>query len=117
MSAVRNLVISEPLVDLVEPNQIVTNYYKVKEVDLYTVTIDDLTFESNFSLIAKRSDHIHALVTFFSVEFSKCLKTIGFSTCEYILCSNFLFGKLTFIVVQNSTRTSYNTLETNHLLY
>ncbi|KAH9418471.1 arginine methyltransferase 1 [Dermatophagoides pteronyssinus] len=80
MSAVRNLVISEPLVDLVEPNQIVTNYYKVKEVDLYTVTIDDLTFESNFSLIAKRSDHIHALVTFFSVEFSKCLKTIGFST-------------------------------------
>ncbi|KAH7642209.1 arginine methyltransferase 1 [Dermatophagoides farinae] len=80
MSAVRDLVISEPLVDLVEPNQIVTNYYKVKEVDLYTVTIDDLTFESNFSLIAKRSDHVHALVTFFSIEFSKSLKTIGFST-------------------------------------
>ncbi|KPM05946.1 hypothetical protein NH340_JMT05298 [Sarcoptes scabiei] len=80
MSAVRRLVISEPLVDVVEPHQIVTNYYKIKDVDLYTVSYDDLTFESDFKLIAKRGDHIHALLTFFSIEFTKSLKSIGFST-------------------------------------
>lgn len=80
MSCIRHLIITEPLVDVVEPNQIVTNYYKIKEVNLYTVTLEDLTFESNFVLIAKRNDYIHALLAFFSIEFTKSHKPIGFST-------------------------------------
>lgn len=95
MSAVRRLVISEPLVDVVEPHQIVTNYYKIKDVDLYTVSYDDLTFESDFKLIAKRGDHIHALLTFFSIEFTKSLKSIGFSTCKlYRLFITLLIGRM-----------------------
>ncbi|KAK0410667.1 hypothetical protein QR680_005263 [Steinernema hermaphroditum] len=72
MSSIRKVAITEPLVDVVDPSQV--------EVDLYTVTVDDLSFQSDFVLHAARDDYIQALVTFFTVEFSKCHKRIGFST-------------------------------------
>jgi len=80
MSSIRKVAITEPLVDVVDPSQVVTNNYCLKEVDLYTVKVDDLTFDTDFSLHAARDDYIQALVTFFTVEFSKCHKRIGFST-------------------------------------
>lgn len=80
MSCIRDVAISEPLVDVVEPKQVVTNATVVKEIDLYTVTEKDLTFSSMFNLEIARNDYVQALVTFFSVDFSKCHKRIGFST-------------------------------------
>lgn len=80
MSAIRNVAISEPLVDCVEPKQVVTNSSLLKEVDLYTVKKEDLTFTAPFNLQVRRQDYIHALVTYFTVEFTKCHKRIGFST-------------------------------------
>ncbi|VVC37975.1 Protein arginine N-methyltransferase,S-adenosyl-L-methionine-dependent methyltransferase [Cinara cedri] len=80
MSAIRNVAISEPLVDCVEPKQVVTNSSLLKEVDLYTVKKEDLTFTSPFNLQVRRQDYVHALVTYFTVEFTKCHKRIGFST-------------------------------------
>ena len=82
MSCIGRLAITEPLVDSVDPKQLVTNYSLVKEVDLYTVKEEDLSFESEFNLICKRDDYIHALVAFFTIEFSKSHKSIGFSTCK-----------------------------------
>lgn len=82
MSCIKKLAITEPLVDMVESRQIVTNYCMIKDIDLYTVKIADLTFESDFSLIAKRDDYIHAFVAYFSVEFSKSHRPVGFSTCK-----------------------------------
>uniref|UniRef100_A0A1I7U440 type I protein arginine methyltransferase n=1 Tax=Caenorhabditis tropicalis TaxID=1561998 RepID=A0A1I7U440_9PELO len=80
MSAIKNVAISEPLVDIVDNAQVATNNCLIKEVDLYTVKIEDLTFESEFELKCRRNDYIQAFVTFFTVEFSKCHKKIGFST-------------------------------------
>ncbi|RZF43117.1 hypothetical protein LSTR_LSTR001295 [Laodelphax striatellus] len=80
MSAIRKVAISEPLVDVVDPKQVVTNSCMLKEVDLYTVTKDDLNFSSPFHLQVRRNDYIQALVTFFTIEFTKCHKRIGFST-------------------------------------
>lgn len=80
MSLIRKVAISEPLVDVVDPKQIVTNSYMVKEVDLYTVQKSDLSFTSMFHLRVKRDDFIQALVTYFNVEFTKCHKRLGFST-------------------------------------
>jgi len=40
----------------------------------------DIPFTSNFSLFFKRNDYLHALVSFFTVEFSHCHKRVGFST-------------------------------------
>ncbi|KAL7021960.1 hypothetical protein ACKWTF_012086 [Chironomus riparius] len=80
MSHIRKVAISEPLVDVVDQKQVVTNSYLIKEIDLYTVQKEDLTFTSEFHLAIKRNDFIQALVTYFNVEFTKCHKRIGFST-------------------------------------
>ena len=101
MSSIRQVAISEPLVDVVDRGQVVTNNELIKvairylplgkniffqEIDLYTVKVSDLTFEVPFTLRIIRNDYVQALVTFFTVEFSKCHKRIGFSTapdCKY----------------------------------
>lgn len=80
MSSIKSLAISEPLVSYVNENQIVTTSYIVKKIDLYTVKEQDLSFSQKFHLITNRSDQIHALVTYFDVEFIKCHTRMGFST-------------------------------------
>ncbi|XP_077356863.1 protein arginine N-methyltransferase 8-B-like isoform X3 [Festucalex cinctus] len=80
MSCIRNVAIKEPLVDVVDPKQVVTNACLLKEVDIYTVKSDELTFTSAFCLQVQRNDYVHALVTYFSIDFSKCHKKTGFST-------------------------------------
>nr|NVI69795.1 arginine methyltransferase 1 [Cucujiformia] len=80
MSSIRKIAISEPLVDVVDPKQVVTNSCLLKEVDLYTVKKEDLEFSSPFNLICRRNDYIQAFVTFFNVEFTKCHKRLGFTT-------------------------------------
>ncbi|XP_039264819.1 protein arginine N-methyltransferase 1-like [Styela clava] len=80
MSCIKDVAISEPLVDVVEAKQVVTNTCLVKELDLYTVTEGDLSFTSPFHLVVTRNDYIQALVSFFNVEFTKCHKRTGFST-------------------------------------
>lgn len=80
MASIRKVAISEPLVDVVDSNQVVTNSAMLREVDLYTANTADLTFEAPFTLGVRRNDYIQALVTYFTVEFSKCHKRTGFST-------------------------------------
>ncbi|XP_033645521.1 protein arginine N-methyltransferase 1-like [Asterias rubens] len=80
MSCIRDIAISEPLVDVVDAKQRVSNSFLIKEIDMYTVTIADLTFTSNFCLTVQRNDYIQALVTYFNIDFSMCHKRIGFST-------------------------------------
>uniref|UniRef100_A0A671QR48 type I protein arginine methyltransferase n=1 Tax=Sinocyclocheilus anshuiensis TaxID=1608454 RepID=A0A671QR48_9TELE len=42
--------------------------------------LSDLSFTSPFCLQVKRNDYIHALVTYFNIEFTRCHKRTGFST-------------------------------------
>lgn len=83
MSCIREVAVSEPLVDVVSSKQIVTNSCLVKEVDMYTISLDELTFSSPFSLCCRRNDYIQAFVTYFTIDFTKCHKPTGFSTDPY----------------------------------
>jgi protein arginine N-methyltransferase 1 len=80
MSCIRKVALSEPLVDTVDRNQVVSNNCLIKEVDIQTVKKEDIPFEAPFHLQMKRNDYVQALVTFFNVEFTKCHKRVGFST-------------------------------------
>lgn len=80
MSCIKEQAISEPLVDNVDAKQIVTNHVMLKEVDLMVVKKEDLTFEVPFKLTVKRDDYIHALMSYFTVDFTPCHTPIGFST-------------------------------------
>jgi len=80
MSCIRKVALTEPLVDVVDPNQVVTNCCLVKEVDMYSITVEDLSFTAPFNLTCRRNDYIQALVTFFNIDFTMCHKPTGFST-------------------------------------
>jgi protein arginine N-methyltransferase 1 len=80
MSAIRSAAVHEPIVDVVDPKQIVSNMCLLKEFNLYKMTPADLSFAAPFHLVCKRNDFVHALVAFFTVEFSKSHKRLGIST-------------------------------------
>jgi protein arginine N-methyltransferase 1 len=80
MSCIKNMSLSEPLVDVCDPQQIISNAYQILNIDLYTVTKEELDFESDFALKITRNDYVHALVAYFNVEFSKSHRPLRFST-------------------------------------
>ena len=97
MSCIRDVALTEPLVDQVDAKQIVTNTNLIKvrvwfwrpapasltfcfyssssslqEIDLTTMKAEDASFSSPFHLTVKRNDYVHAFVTYFKIEFSAC---------------------------------------------
>lgn len=80
MSAIRDVALLEPLVDVVEARQVVTDSCRMKEIDLNTCKVEDLNFNAPFTIRSRRNDYVHAFVVFFTVEFSACHKRTGFST-------------------------------------
>lgn len=86
MSAIRNIALYEPLVDVVEAKQVVADSCRIKDIDLNTVKVAELNFSAPFSIRSRRNDYVHAFVSYFTVEFSPCHKRTGFSTgpeCRY----------------------------------
>merc|ERR1719322_851002 len=81
MTSIRDTALQEPLVDVVEPQQVVTSPCMLREVDLYTASIEDhMDFTVPFNLMMKQKDNVHAFVAYFNVEFTKCHKRTGFTT-------------------------------------
>ncbi|KAJ3683365.1 hypothetical protein LUZ60_013592 [Juncus effusus] len=80
MSCIRKQAMMEPLVDNVNPDQIVTNSQLLKTMDISKMSPGDDAFTAPFKLIAQRTDFIHAIVAYFDVSFTKCHKLMGFST-------------------------------------
>ena len=61
---------------------------------MYTVQEKDLSFSSPYQLVALRNDYVDALVTYFTVEFTKCHKRTGISTgkmCVFSLYYSLLY--------------------------
>lgn len=56
----QNVVMSEPLVDIVDGRSVVTDGCPILTVDIQTVKKEDLAFASPFSVKAYRDDNIHA---------------------------------------------------------
>ena len=58
----------------------VCNDSPVLDIDLQTCSVKDLDFSNKFSLVANRTDYIHAFVGWFEVYFSHGSQTIKLST-------------------------------------
>ena len=106
MTSIRDLALKETLVDMVDQQQVCTNHCLIRvgvththththtcllthtlslslssqEVDLYTVTPEELTFSVPYTLHATRNDYIDALAAYFTVEFTKCHKRTTITT-------------------------------------
>ncbi|KAJ5764012.1 hypothetical protein N7533_002693 [Penicillium manginii] len=61
-SPMKEIALTEPLVDTVEMKALVTDPCPIITFDLNTVTVADLAFKVPYNLTAKRSDFIHAMI-------------------------------------------------------
>jgi protein arginine N-methyltransferase 1 len=78
---IQDQALTEPLVDVVDPDQICTNTCVIKKIDIRTMKKEDATFTAPFKLTASRNDYIHAVVASFDIFFDCGVhKTISFST-------------------------------------
>eukprot|EP01119_Soliformovum_irregulare_P001347 TRINITY_DN11073_c0_g1_i1.p1 TRINITY_DN11073_c0_g1~~TRINITY_DN11073_c0_g1_i1.p1 ORF type:complete len:343 (-),score=92.96 TRINITY_DN11073_c0_g1_i1:264-1265(-) len=80
MSCIKKNAIQEPLVDVVDNKQVMTNSCQLMTIDLATVKIEDLTFSVPFKIDATRDDFAHAFVVYFDIDFTRTHKRIHFST-------------------------------------
>ncbi len=80
MKHIQSLALTEPLVDVVESNSIVSDSIAFQTIDLYTVKIEDLTFKVPFTITATRDDYIHAFVSYFDIAFTASHTPLTFST-------------------------------------
>jgi protein arginine N-methyltransferase 1 len=79
-SSLKDIVIKEPLVDIVESRSVVSNICEFKEIDILTVTKEELTFKAPFKITAERDDYAHAFISWFDIAFTHCHKPVTFST-------------------------------------
>jgi len=80
MSCIKKIAYLEPIVDSVEHQSQTTTSCKFLTIDLNTVKVSDLSFKKNFKIECTRDDFTHALIAWFDVEFSKCHRSVSFST-------------------------------------
>lgn len=80
MSCIKRIAMLEPLVDVVDQEQLVTDSCIIKDCEIESMSKSDATFQAPFRIQALRDDYIHALVAYFDISFSQCHKVMGFST-------------------------------------
>ncbi|GAX15725.1 type I protein arginine methyltransferase [Fistulifera solaris] len=83
MTPIKEIAITEPVVDVIDPKAIVTNAVPILRLDILTCKKEDLEFTAKFRLQAHRDDYIHGFVTYFECAFSQIHKPIGFTTAPF----------------------------------
>ena len=72
MSCVRKAALSEPLVDIVDSNKVVTNSCLIREVDLQTCTKEDISYNCCTSCLSR----VKVLLGFFLMKDDICNLTL-----------------------------------------
>jgi protein arginine N-methyltransferase 1 len=70
MSCIKDWVLTEPIVDLVDPSVVVTNAFKLREFSLEHLKVEEIDFSLQYELIAMENIKAHAVVIWFDLEFS-----------------------------------------------
>eukprot|EP00593_Proboscia_inermis_P009971 CAMPEP_0171325450 /NCGR_PEP_ID=MMETSP0816-20121228/116814_1 /TAXON_ID=420281 /ORGANISM="Proboscia inermis, Strain CCAP1064/1" /LENGTH=384 /DNA_ID=CAMNT_0011824625 /DNA_START=762 /DNA_END=1916 /DNA_ORIENTATION=- len=83
MSVIKDAALREPVVDVVDAKNVVSNAYPILKLDIKTCTKKDLAFSSRFAIKAKRNDYVHGFVSYFDCAFTHIHKPLGFSTAPH----------------------------------
>ena len=70
MTPIKDIAITEPVVDVIDAKAIVTNSVPILRLDILTCKKEDLEFTAKFRLQAHRDDYIHGFVTYFGMFLS-----------------------------------------------
>ncbi|UKK02339.2 arginine N-methyltransferase [Theileria orientalis] len=79
-SIMKNYLMEEAVVDVVDEKAVVTSSFCILDIDLNTCSISDTDFCSNFVLISDRRDYVHAFIFWFEVSFTACSKPLTLTT-------------------------------------
>ena len=71
---------SEPIVDIVEADAVITTECLLCTIDLKNVKACDLEFSAKYSVTATRNDYLHAIIGYFGVEFNCGRQKFSIST-------------------------------------
>ncbi|KAH7820360.1 putative Arginine methyltransferase pam1 [Monocercomonoides exilis] len=80
MSCLKKEALQEPLVDICDAQQVMTDLVEFRNFDLKTVKKEDLAFKVPFALKATRHDTMHAAVVYFDVMFTHGSRVLTIST-------------------------------------
>jgi type I protein arginine methyltransferase len=80
MSVLSKISLTEPLIEEISSDAILSTTCPVFEADLETVTEDELKFVTSYSIQFTRKDFMHGLVGWFDVIFTHCHKPVTLST-------------------------------------
>jgi len=83
MTPLKEIALTEPVVDVVDANHVLSDSQPILNVDILTCTKEDLAFTSPFRLRAQRNDYVHAFCAYFECAFTQVHKPIGFSTAPF----------------------------------
>lgn len=70
----------EPLVDIVNEEKIISSQSPIFEINLQTVTVEQLTFTSSFRMLISKKDTLNGLVSWFEVGFCHSHKPLILNT-------------------------------------
>eukprot|EP00927_Polykrikos_kofoidii_P041025 TRINITY_DN34964_c0_g1_i1.p1 TRINITY_DN34964_c0_g1~~TRINITY_DN34964_c0_g1_i1.p1 ORF type:complete len:404 (-),score=64.81 TRINITY_DN34964_c0_g1_i1:166-1377(-) len=79
-SPMKEIVIQEPISDIVELSAVATTTCTLVDLDLSTVRREDLDFCVPYSLKVTRKDFLHAFAVWFDVSFNTCSPPVVLST-------------------------------------
>ena len=71
MSAMKKSVLEEPLIDCVNDQGLISEPVVIKTLDLMSITVEDLDFDSRFDMKMTRGGFIHAIVGYFDTFFQR----------------------------------------------
>ena len=83
MTPLKEIALTEPVVDVVDANHVLSDSQPILNVDILTCTKEDLAFTSPFRLRAQRNDYVHGFAAYFECAFTQVHKPIGFSTAPF----------------------------------
>jgi protein arginine N-methyltransferase 1 len=83
MSCIKKWALFEPIVDGTNYESINSDFCPIFDIDIKTVTKEELDFASEYKLNITRKDCIHGILAYFDVYFTKGHQTITLSTSPF----------------------------------
>jgi len=83
MANMKEWILSEPVIDCINHNQICTTQADILFINAYTVTKKELDFASVYNIKAKRDDYLHGFVVWFDAIFDSIHIPITLSTSPF----------------------------------
>jgi type I protein arginine methyltransferase len=83
MSCLTPTVMKEPLVDVVNSDMLMSNAYKVLDLDLVNMDKDEVNFSHTYKLKMNYNDRVHGIVAWFDTPFSRLTRPNLLSTSPF----------------------------------